>query len=188
MEHTRPGASFTAAVMTALPVAGNAAGSATAIAAANGAIKAGLLAKVLTFGGVFAGAAGGIAGVLFGSRKWLRDARDEEERHGLYRFTAAGIALVIVFAVMLPVSWKFTQSPIAPVVNFALFVAGLAVLQHVWLPRIIARRLAAEMIEDPERARHRRRTERRAAIIGWTLGLTFGTTGLVLGIYLSARH
>ncbi len=188
IEQTRLGGSFTAAVMTALPLAGNAAGSATAVAVAN-AIKTGLLAKaLLAVAGVFAGAAGGVAGVLFGSTKLLRDARDEEERRGLYRFTAVSIAVVIVFAVMFPVSRTFTQSPIAPVVNFAVFIAALAVLQHVWLPRIIARRLAAEMIEDAERARRRRRAERRAAIIGWTLGLTFGTAGLVVGIYFSTHH
>lgn len=188
MEHTKLGGGFTAAVMTALPSAANATGSAMAIAAANGAIKAGVLAKVMALGGVLGGAAGGIAGVLFGSTKWLRDARDEEERQGLYRFTAVSIAFVILFAVTLPVSWKFTNSPIAPVVDFALFIAGLAVLQHVWLPRIIARRLAAEMIEDAELAHRRRRTERRHAIIGWTLGVTFGTAGLLLGIYLSVRR
>jgi RNA polymerase sigma factor (sigma-70 family) len=188
IEQTRPGGAFTAAVMTALPIAGNAAGSATAIAVAN-AIKTGLLAKALmAIAGVCAGAAGGIAGVLFGSTKLLREVRDEEERRGLYRFTAVSIAVVIVFAVMFPVSRTLTASPIAPVMDFAAFIAALAVLQHVWLPRIIARRLAAEMIEDAERARRRRRAERRAAIIGWTLGLTFGTAGLLLGIYFSAHH
>lgn len=39
------------------------------------------------------------------------------------------------------------------------------------------------MREDPHRALTRRRRERRAAIIGWTLGLTFGTLGLLLGMW-----
>jgi hypothetical protein len=38
--------------------------------------------------------------------------------------------------------------------------------------------------DDPARALARRRRERRAAIIGWTLGLTFGTLGVVLGMWL----
>jgi hypothetical protein len=40
-----------------------------------------------------------------------------------------------------------------------------------------------EMREDPHRALARRRRERRAAIIGWTLGLTLGTLGLLLGMW-----
>jgi hypothetical protein len=61
----------------------------------------------------------------------------------------------------------------------------LVYLQHGWLPHIVARRHELEIREDPARAAKRRRAERRAAIIGWTLGLTFGTAGLVLGLCLS---
>jgi RNA polymerase sigma factor (sigma-70 family) len=189
IEDTAPGGSFTAAVMGALPLTAQAAGPATAIAVAKSAIKGGLLVKgLLAVGGVLLGAAGGIAGVLFGSTKLFREARDVEERRALTRFTLVSVAVVIVFALMFPVSWQVTHSRVAPVADFVAFIAALAVLQHVWLPRIVARRHAAERREDPARAERRRRAERRAAIIGWTLGLTFGTVGLVLGLYLSAGH
>ena len=55
----------------------------------------------------------------------------------------------------------------------------------VWLPRILRPRFEAERRENPVRALERRRRERRTAIIGWTLGLTFGTLGLVLGMWFS---
>jgi RNA polymerase sigma factor (sigma-70 family) len=185
LEETTPRHAFTAAIMAGLPIAGPAGGSAAI--AAQSALKASAGLKVLlTFAGAFAGAAGGVAGVLFGSRKLLRDARDDEERRGLYRFTAASVLVVIFFAAMFPVSNAVTHSPWAPILNFAVFIVALAVLHRAWLPRIIRRRLEQEMIEDPERARARRRAEHRAAILGWALGLGFGTLGLVLGLYFSA--
>jgi hypothetical protein len=70
------------------------------------------------------------------------------------------------------------------VIFFALFVATLMVQYVVWLPRILRRRFEAEMREDPHRALTRRRRERCAAIIGWTLGLTLGTLGVLLSMWL----
>ena len=131
MEETKLGGAFTAAVMTALPLGGNAAGAATAAAAATakGALKTGLAAKLLpALGGALAGAAGGIAGVLYGSRQLLRDARDDEERRGLRRFTWTSVAVVLVFALMFPVTRAFTESPVAPILNFAAFIGALALL------------------------------------------------------------
>jgi RNA polymerase sigma factor (sigma-70 family) len=185
METTKLGGSFTKGVMGALPVAATTAGPAAAIAAAKTAIKSGLLVKLALSSGVLAGAAGGIAGVLFGSRKLLREVRDDEERRALIIFTIVSVAVVIGFSIAFPVSWALTRSRIAPVASFAAFIAALAYLQHGWLPRIVSRRHALEIREDPHRAATRRRAERRAAIIGWTLGLTFGTAGLVLGLYLT---
>jgi len=182
---TPPNRAFTAAIMAGLPIAGPAGGSA-ALAAQSAVKAAGSLKFLLAFGGAFAGAAGGIAGVVFGSRKLLREARDDQERRELRRFTAASVLAVVVCAAMFPISHQLTRAPWAAVLNFAVFLASLGVLHHVWLPRIIARRLAQEMIEDPERARQRRRAERRAAILGWSLGVGFGTLGLVLGLYFSA--
>ncbi|HEX4565603.1 MAG TPA: sigma-70 family RNA polymerase sigma factor [Vicinamibacterales bacterium] len=186
METTKLGGSFTAGVMGALPMAATTAGPAAAIAAAKTAIKSGLLVKLaLSSAGVLAGAGGGIAGVLFGSRKLLRDARDDDERRALITFTVVSVAVVIGFSIAFPVSWALTHSRIAPVASFLAFIAALVYLQHGWLPRIVARRHEREMREDPLRAAKRRHAERRAAIIGWTLGLTFGTAGLLLGLYLS---
>jgi RNA polymerase sigma factor (sigma-70 family) len=188
MEETKLDGAFTAAIMTALPLGGPAAGAATAAATTKGALHTGLAAKLLpALGGAVAGAAGGIAGVLYGSRQLLRDARDEEERRGLRRFTWTSVAVVSFFALMFPVTRAFTESAVTPILNFVAFIAALAVLHHAWLPRIVARRHAAERLEDPVRAQRRRRAERRTAILGWTLGLTFGTIGLLLGIFLSGR-
>jgi len=71
---------------------------------------------------------------------------------------------------------------------FGLFVLTLAILQHMWLPRIVARRMKAEMHRDPTSARERRRREKRQAIIGWTIGLIGGSIGLAVGLWSSLRH
>jgi RNA polymerase sigma factor (sigma-70 family) len=189
METTKLGGSFTAGVMGALPVAAATAGPATAIAATKTAIKLGLLAKlVLASSGALAGAAGGILGVLFGSLKLLREVRDDEERRGLITYTIVSVAVVIGFSIAFPVSLALTHSWIAPIASFAAFIAALVYFQYGWLPHIVARRHELEIREDPVRAAKRRSAERRGAIIGWTLGLIFGTAGLVLGLYLSWSH
>ena len=79
-----------------------------------------------------------------------------------------------------------TESPWAQVANFAGFIASLAVLYRVWLPRITRARFEREMREDPARAAAKRACERRRERLGWTLGLTCGTLALLLGIWLKS--
>jgi RNA polymerase sigma factor (sigma-70 family) len=184
---TAPGAAFTAAVMGGLTIAAPATASASALAVSKGAAQAGLGAKFLVIAGsALPGALGGVAGVLGGTRSLLREARDDEERRSVRRFRLVASLTVVVFALGFPVGAALTRSwRVWSAINFALFIATLALLYTVWLPRILKRRFEAEMREDPVRALARRRHERRMAIVGWTLGLTCGTLGLVLGLLLS---
>jgi DMSO/TMAO reductase YedYZ heme-binding membrane subunit len=130
-------------------------------------------------------AAGGIAGVVFGTRQLKRQARSQEELMSLRRFEAASVVLVALTAIAFPLSWALSGSRWSPVVTFAVFVAALGSLHAFWLPQIVAPRHALEMAEDPVRATTARRRERRAAILGWTLGLISGTAGLVAGVWLA---
>jgi RNA polymerase sigma factor (sigma-70 family) len=180
-----PGAAFTGAVMTALSVGAPAAAAASTatISMASGTPA---LAKLATVAGsVLLPAAGGIAGVLFGTRRLKRMARSAEELISLRRFEAASVGLVMATAIAFPTAWVLTGSRLSPVVTFVLFVAGLGGLHAFWLPRIVGERHAAEMIEDPTRAREARARERWAAILGWTLGLLSGAGGLIAGLLLS---
>jgi RNA polymerase sigma factor (sigma-70 family) len=182
---TAPGAAFTAAVLGGLTVAAPATASASVLAASQGATNAGIVAKLsLLVASVLPGALGGVAGVLGGTRHLTRDARDDEERRGVRRFRVVASLVVVLFALAFPIGSLLTGWWLWPAVNFVMFVATLAMLYSIWLPRILRRRFEAEMREDPERALVRRRHERRAAIIGWTLGLTFGTLGVVLAMWL----
>ena len=182
---TAPGAAFTGAVMAAVTISAPATASAAAFAASKGAAHASFGLKLLLFAGsILPGALGGVAGVLGGSRHLQREARDEDERRGVRQFRIVASLTVVVFALGFPVGWELTNHWRPwPIVNFALFVATLMVQYLVWLPRILRGRFEAEMHEDPDRALMRRRRERRTAIIGWTLGLTLGTLGLLLGMW-----
>ena len=126
-----------------------------------------------------------MTGVLLGSRSFVRAARDEEELRGVRRYRLVASVVVVLFAVGMPIRVLVTGWRYWAAVDFVAFVLALAWLQHVWLHRVISRRLEAEMREDPVRAAAQRRRERRGAIIGWSLGLTFGTLGLVAGLWFS---
>lgn len=183
---TAPGTAFTASVVAGLSVAAPATASAMTLAAAQSAAKAGLGAKaLLTVAAALPGALGGIAGVLGGSRHLARVAVDEQERQGVSRYRLVASLTVLAFAIGFPLGTIVTGWRYWSVVNFAGFVVALAVLQHAWLPSILRRRFAAENAADPVAAAARRLRERRSAVIGWSLGLTCGTLGLVLGLWLS---
>lgn len=183
--HSAPDAAFTAAVLTALTVGAPVVSSAATLTAATTTAAPSLVLKALAMlGGAALGAAGGIAGVLSGTIQLKRQARSVEELRSLKRFELAGVALVASTAVGFPLSWQLTQQAWSQVATFATFVAGLAILYTIWLPRILQPRWALEASENPARAAQARAKERRAAIIGWTLGLTCGTLGLLAGLLL----
>ena len=178
-----PDGAFTAAVLTALAVGAPVASSAATLTAASTTTAPSLAIKLLALGGgALLGAAGGVAGVLFGTRQLKRQARSAEELERLKRFEWAAVSLVLFAAAMFPVSWRLTHQSWSQAATFAGFIAGLASLYMIWLPRILRSRWALEALEDPVRAARARQNERRAAILGWTLGLTFGTLGLIAGI------
>jgi RNA polymerase sigma factor (sigma-70 family) len=177
---TAPGAAFTAGVM-ALTVAAPSTAAAGIGASASG-VGTGLLAKLaMMLGGAAAGIAGGVAGVLFGTSRLRRQARDEQERASLVRFTWAAVTTVVIAGSSIPLGWSATGSPWAPVASYFGLLGALAVLYAGWLPRIVARRLEAELREDPAAAaRHRR--DRRLTVLGFVLGAVSGGLGLLAGL------
>lgn len=184
--HSAPDAAFTSAVLMALAVGAPVASSAATVGVATTAAGQPLLLKVLALGGGAAiGAAGGLIGVLSGTRQLKRGARSVGELRSLKQFELSAIALTLSTAVAFPLSWQLTEQAWSQVATFAAFTAGLVALYAFWLPRILRSRWELEAIENPERAAEARAKERRAAILGWTLGLTCGTLGLIAGILLA---
>jgi RNA polymerase sigma factor (sigma-70 family) len=181
---TRPGSRFTAAVIAALPV-GSTPSVAAAGLAASKAGAVGLLKLLAPASGLLAGGLGGVLGVLLGSRKWFRDAGDDEERQALRLHTWISVAAVLFWAAVLPAAYLIGRRPWVVIGWFVGFLVTLAVLQHVWLPRIVRRRMEAELRADPQGAVTRRRQERRAAMLGWSLGITFGSIGVAVGLWLA---
>jgi RNA polymerase sigma factor (sigma-70 family) len=187
LKATAPGAAFTVGVMTALTIGAPTTASAAGLAASKSVAGAGVWAKLMLLAApALPGALGGIAGVLGGTRHLPQEARDDLERRDVKRFRIVASITVVVFALGFSVTAATTHNLKAwSVVNFAAFIAVLAALYTVWLPRILRRRFEAEMREDPVRATAKRRQERRGAIVGWSLGLIFGTLGLVLGLWFA---
>ena len=186
LRRTAPGAAFTSTVVAgAVSIAApSSAAAATTVSLSKASGFGGLAAKAAAaFGGAGLGAAGGAAGVLLGIRQLIREARDNEERQALRRFAAAATAVVVVAAAMFPLSWAFAPNAWSQIAVFCAFIAAMMLLYFGWLPRVLARRLAAEMREDPERAARRRAQERRMQWLGWGLGLLSGTAGLLFGLW-----
>ncbi len=184
-----PGAAFTAGVLGALavgaPVTASAAASAATAGAAVLAGQSALAKLAAAAGGVLLAASGGILGVLLGLRRWRRRPFDERERRALDRFAAAAVGWVIAATAGFAVAWELSGGAAwSQVATFVVFLAGLAALYQLWLPRILHRRHEAERLADPEKAARARLRERRWAVIGWTLGILSGTAGLVAGLLL----
>jgi hypothetical protein len=190
LRRSGPTAAFTASVVAALPAAAPPAAAAATLTVskfAGGSVWLGAVKLLAPLSGILLGGLGGVAGVLFGSRKWLKDAQDEEERRALRRHAWVSSLVVLFYAAALTLSMLWTRHPWWTIGWFVCFILTLAILQHVWLPRIVKRRLESEMRQDPAWATTRRRRERRQAIIGWTLGLIGGSVGLAVGIWSILR-
>jgi RNA polymerase sigma factor (sigma-70 family) len=182
---SRPDARFTAGVMIAVSIGAPAASSAATLTAA--ASSGSWLVKLATMGGgALLGAVGGIAGVLAGARHLKRQARSIEELDAIQRFTNASVGLVILAAVMFPVSWAMTEKPISSLLVFVVFFSTLTMMHLLWLPRLLRDRHVLEALEDPARAAKARAMERRVAWLGIGLGLLTGG-GAVLFAFLLQR-
>jgi len=187
LRRTAPGAAFTAAVVIALPASAPTAAAAALGATSKAAGSFGILKLLAPFIAALPGGIGGALGIIFGTRRWMNEAQDEEERQGLRLYMKAGSAVMIFYSVALTVAMTRSANPLWGVPWFVLLIATIAVLQHVWLPRIVRRRMEAEMRADPLRARERRQRERRQAIVGWTIGIVTGSLGLAAGLWSALR-
>jgi RNA polymerase sigma factor (sigma-70 family) len=193
---TRPTTAFTLAVMTALPLAMPPAASAatvelarmtSAAATKSGGLWPWVVSLFMPVAGIVIGALGGLIGVVFGIRGVAKEARDERERRELRRFLAANVAAVLVVSAGFQLGTNAIRGAWFPIANFAAFNVVMLTLHLRWLPRILERRRAAEMAEDPVRARRRRQRDRMYSIVGWVGGLGLGWLGLFLGLLASHK-
>jgi uncharacterized membrane protein len=125
----------------------------------------------------------GIAGILSGARRLFAQARDEEERRGLRRYALLAIALTLAAAVGMVLS---AHNPWGLALTFLAFFTGLSLLIFRLLPRITARRLAAEVAEDPAAEREHRRI-RLLQIVAAIVALLIGGA-TVLWAILDMAH
>ena len=176
LQRTTPSRAFTTAVLLTLPAAAPGAVAAGTLAvAAERAPEGAHVAPQMVGAGLAAAAT--VAAILVGVRRHRSVVMDARERRSMRQLVAVTSALAVTsFAAMVA-----SDQPYRSVAIFAAFVAGLALQRFVWLPRIQAPRLAAELLADPSAAaRHAR--ERRIGTIYWLLGVLAGSAGVAFGI------
>jgi RNA polymerase sigma factor (sigma-70 family) len=188
MAATAPGAAFVTGVAAALTVGAPAAATAAAAATVGTTgLKTGALATLATLaGGATLGAAGGVAGVVLGLRGLRRQTYDGQERRSLWYFQAVSIVVVLAAAAGMMPARRLADSIWGTVAVFVAFIAILAVLYELWLPRILRRRFDDEMRADPVAAARRRRRDRTWKFVGWGLGIVSGAAGIFAG-WLASR-
>ncbi len=187
---TAPGAGFTAAVAAMLmvgapPTAAAAVFGAGALGAANGAGKIGLAVTGGALAGMLAGIVGGLWGVWFGIRQLLRNPFDRREKREVIAYG--------VFTSVITVGFSLGIAALARVPgwipHFALSVAFMVAMVWAcgsWLPRIVARRQAQEIANDPCAAERHARMRRKSRIVS-VVALVLASSGLLLGLWLGGR-
>jgi RNA polymerase sigma factor (sigma-70 family) len=179
------GAAAAAAMKNAAGAAGGAGlfGSNVEATGATGAAGVGVLAKIASvFLGISGGAIFGVAGVLIGLRPMHKRARDAEEADQLRRFSVVALGTVLAAIAGFAIdAWITPRQAWLAILVFALFAIAITVEYIIWLPRITARRLALERLEDPDAAR-RQRIERIRCWIGYGVGILTGSAGLIWGL------
>lgn len=178
LSRTAPGLAFTAAVTTALSAATPGVAAAATLGLGNTATGTGLVAKTGfagVMGGVIGGMVGGLTAVFSGARELTRQARDEEELRGIRIYRIAASILVTVFML----TFLFFRSPLPVTAAFVVTFGGFCYLTMLYLPRITARRKAAELRDEPADAAARQLRERRLAILGAVAGLVLGGLPIV---------
>src|SRR5690606_10421528 len=126
------------------------------------------------FAGMLGGLAGGLTAVFAGARKLHREARDDEERRGVRTYAVSASTLVVAFLATL----LLLPQRVPVTIMFVAMFGGVCWLCFAFVPRVTARRKAAELLEDPTAAA-RHRHERRVALLGGVLGLVLGSAPIV---------
>jgi len=159
---TRPGETFSAAVLAGLPTAGTAAVPAMAAKLGKGA----LLKAAMVVGGGLAGPTSGLGAIAFATWKAARNIRSASARRELILSGVVQALLCIGWIALY--SWlDRLQSPWPGFISFLVFAAALNAVVFGWTRRIAL-------------ADARRETDLSASP-GYRRGMRFGIAGAVLG-------
>lgn len=179
LQRTAPGATFTAGLMTTLALGAPASAAAAGFGTAAKLSSGGLAKLAALLGGAALGAAGGILGVVRGARPLLARARDEQERRGIRLYVAAACTTTVAATA----GFTFNPGSLSLGLILSLFYIIFIVLIFGWLPRVTARRLAAELTEDPG-AFERHQREQRIQFLAAVLGFLFSIGAVFLDFML----
>lgn len=177
VRRTAPVAAVVTALGASLTVAGPSASAATSASVAKAAGGSTLAKIVAAASGSLLGAALGSLGIWGDVRRNLKRAIDDRERRELKQYGVAATLVVVLAACGFGIAGAM-QSAAVLIATQAFFVPTLSVMCMVWRPRIIARRVAAEIARDPSAAKRLRR-ERIVGIIGLAFGVVASTATVV---------
>jgi RNA polymerase sigma factor (sigma-70 family) len=180
LQRTAPGATFTAGLMTTLALGAPASAAAAGFGTAAKLSLSGPAKLMALLGGAVLGAVGAILGIVIGALSLLARARDKQERRGIRLYVAAASSAIVAAAA----GMAFSPGPMSFLLIYLLFCATLIALIFGWMPRVTARRLAAELTEDPG-AFERHRRERRIQLLAAVLGFMAAIGAILLDILLS---
>jgi len=176
LERTAPGSGFTTAVLTAVALAAPA--SAAFGAGVAGKAGSSVLPKLgALVGGAVLPAAVAIGASELAYRRAARGALQEDERRGFQRLRWVTALTIIVAALAISFGWSLVGEWWVPVSAYGGLVALLGFNTFFWVPRLMARRWALEVENDPSAARRHRR-QRVCGVIGWLVGALSGALGL----------
>ena len=170
VERTAPGDGFSAVVVAALPHAAQASTLALAF-------KLAPLGKALF--GILPGVVGSFAGLYWGLRKNLALSIDDRERREHVRMTAVCAAICLSFSVAMVFVPRVSHPKALLVAASVLLLGGINACMFLWLPRILRRRVAADLAADPVGARLRLDRQRRSGLRGVTLGTVLALIPIV---------
>lgn len=182
-----PSAAFASGILGLLAVAAPPSAGAVVLGT-SGAIAGKGLVKLMggALGATALGTLVGIGAVWFGIRKYLRDPLDARERDELLRYGTVNTLAILAFIVGIS---ALARMP-GWIPHTALTLAYMIVICWTsgrWLPRILQRRQARDLLRDPERVRRCMRRQRIWRIWGLVLAVTLATAGLLAGLVMSGR-
>lgn len=182
-----PSAAFASGVLGMLAIA--APPSAGAVVLGTGGVVAGKGLLKLMGGALGATAFGtlvGIGAVWFGIRKYLRDPLDARERDQLLRYGTVNTLAILLFIVGISALARVPGWIPHTVLTLAYMVI-IGWTSGRWLPQILQRRQARDLLLDPEGEGRRMQRQRTRRIWGCVLAFTPATAGLFAGLVMSGR-
>ncbi len=183
-----PSAAFASGVLGLLAVAAPPCAGAAVLGSGGGMAAGKGVAKLLgaSAGIVALGTLVGIAAVWLGIRKPLRDPLDARERRALLHYGLLNTALIVAFVAGISALARLPGWLPHLLLSFG-YMAGICWSSGRWLPRILQRRNARDLLRDPEGTRRRLQRQRRWKTWGTAIGIALATAGLLAGLAMSGR-
>ncbi|HEY9043595.1 MAG TPA: sigma-70 family RNA polymerase sigma factor [Rheinheimera sp.] len=174
---TAPGLGLTTAICTALSAISPPVAAATAASAAS--TSSGLSKFAALLGGAMLGAVVAVVAVIGGMHQPIKRATDQKVKQRLITLRNKAVIWVVSCGLLLTASYELTSGALAPVLAFAVFISGLAILNiSVW------QLLSPQFKQQGQRVYY---TNLFWCIFGTVAGYGGGFAGVIIGLINSGR-